>query len=112
MKRVTIDDLPPEPLVAAGVFHQHWLPHVEAHLSTGDDVTVALTPADHTHREWRRAIAAGLARAHAPRRVNFVAGEDAVLDAFERYLAGAPGITGQYFEGDGSGVGDPTEVPS
>ena len=106
MKRVAVDDLPAEPLAAAGVFHQHWLPHVEALLAGGDDVMVALSPADHTHREWRRAIAAGLARAHTPRRVNLVAGEGAVLAAIERYLADAPGITGQYLEGDGAGVGD------
>ena len=106
MKRVAVDDLPAEPLAAAGVFHQHWLPHVEALLAGGDDVMVALFPADHTHREWRRAIAAGLARAHTPRRVNLVAGEGAVLAAIERYLADAPGITGQYLEGDGAGVGD------
>ena len=112
MKTVAVDDLPPEPLAAAGVFQQHWLPHVEALLSTGEDVTVALTPADYTHREWRRAAAAGLARANAPRRVNIVAGENAVLGAFERYLAAAPGITGQYFESDGNGAGDPRQGPS
>lgn len=99
MKRIAVDDLPAEPLAAAGVFHQHWLAHAEALLAAGEDVLVALAPADHTHREWRRAIAVGLARAHSPRRANIVAGESAVLDAFERYLEGAPGITGQYFEG-------------
>ena len=109
MKRVAVDDLPHEPLAAAGVFHQHWLPHVEALLAGGDDVMVTLAPADHIHREWRRAIAAGLARAHTPQRVNVVAGEGAVLDAFAVYLSRAPGITGQYFEGDGLGAGDPVE---
>ena len=108
MKRVAVDDLPAEPLAAAGVFHQHWLPHVEAILAS-DDVMVALAPADHTHREWRRALGAGLARAHAPRRVNVVAGEGAALDAIERYLAAAPGVTGQYLEADGTGAGDPAE---
>lgn len=107
MKRVAVDDLPAEPLAAAGVFHQHWLPHVEALLAGGEDVMVTLASADHTHREWRRAIAAGLARAHTPRRVNVVAGEGAALGAFEAYLAGAPGITGQYLEADGEGAGDP-----
>ena len=109
MKRVAVDDLPAEPLAAAGVFHQHWLPHVEALLADGDDVMVALAPVDHTHREWRRAIAVGLARAHTPRRVNIVAGEGAILDALADYLTGAPGITGQYLEGDGFGAGDPVE---
>lgn len=107
MKRVAVDDLPAEPLAAAGVFHQHWLPHIEALLAVGDDVMVALASADHTHREWRRAIAVGLARAHTPLRVNIVAGEGSVLDAFERYLAAALSITGQYLEGDANGGGDP-----
>lgn len=107
LKRVTVDDLPSEPLAAAGVFHQHWLPHVESLLESGDDVMVALAPANHTHREWRLAIAAGLARGHTPRRINVVAGEGTALDAIERYLANAPGITGQYLEGDGDGAGDP-----
>lgn len=107
MKRVAVDALPDGPLAAAGVFHQHWLPHVEALLQAGDDVMVGLAPADHTHREWRRAVAAGLARAHTPRRVNVVAGKAAVLDAFATYLAEAPGVTGQYLEGDGDGAGDP-----
>ncbi|RYY32813.1 MAG: hypothetical protein EOP59_18575 [Sphingomonadales bacterium] len=110
MKRVTVDELPEEPLAAAGVFHQHWLPHVETLLTSGEDVMVALAPADHTHREWRRAIAAGLARAHTPRRANVVAGESAVHDAFAAYLEVAPGVTGQYLEGDAQGAGDPAEV--
>lgn len=107
MKRVAIDDLPDAPLVAAGVFHQHWLPRIEALLVAGEDVMIALASADHTHREWRRAVVAGLARAHRPQRVNLVAGERAVLDAFARYLGDAPGITGQYLEGDCLAAGDP-----
>ena len=110
MRRVAVDDLPAEPLAAAGVFHQHWLPHIEALLAGGEDVMVTLAPADHTHREWRRAVAADLARAHTPRRVNVVSGEGPALDAFERYLAAALGITGQYLEGDGEGAGDPAEA--
>lgn len=99
MKRVAVDDLPVEPLAAAGVFHQHWLPHVETLLARGDDVAVTLPRADHTHAEWRRAAAAMLARAHAPRRVLLVAGESGpALDSCLRYCEGAPGITGQYLE--------------
>lgn len=107
MKRVAVDGLPSQPLAAAGVFHRHWLPHVESLLMSGVDLTVVLAPADHTHREWRRAIAVGLARAHTPRRVNLIAAADDVADACARYLAAAPGITGQYFEGDGEGADDP-----
>lgn len=107
MKRLIVDDLPSEPLGAAGLFHQHWLRHVETILAGGEDVMLCFTPADYTHREWRRAIVAGLARKHTPRRINAVAGEGAVLDAFELYLADAPAVTGQYLEGDGEGAGNP-----
>lgn len=107
MRRIAVDDLPAEPIAAASLFHQYWLPRVKALLLSGHDVMVALAPADHTHREWRRAIAAGLARAHAPQRVNVVAGEGAVLNAFESYLAAAPGTTGQYLEGDAIGADGP-----
>lgn len=102
---MSVDDLPAEPLAAAGVFYQHWVAHVVALLEGGEDVMVALAPADHTHREWRRAIAAGLSRAHAPRRVNAVAGAGAALDAVAAYLAAAPGVTGQYLECDDWGAG-------
>lgn len=106
MKRVAVDDLPESPLAASGVFHQHWLPHVEALLASGDDLMIVLPTADYTHREWRRAVAAGLARAHTPLRVNLVTGEGSVLDALAAYLATAPGVTGQYLEGDSTGAGE------
>lgn len=109
MKRVTVAGLPEAPLAAASAFHRDHLAGIEAILSGGEDVMIALTPADHTHREWRLAFATGLARAHAPARANIVAGEGAVLDAFESFLAQAPGITGQYLEGDGQGAGDPAQ---
>ncbi|QYJ08218.1 Rossmann fold domain-containing protein [Qipengyuania flava] len=98
MKRIAVDGLPDEPLSAAGVFHQHWLAHVESILEAGEDVMLVLPTADHTHREWRLAITAGLARKHTPRRVNMVAGEGDALDASEAYLTKALGITGQYLE--------------
>jgi hypothetical protein len=98
MKRISVDGLPDDPLAAAGVFHQHWLAHVEGRLTAGEDVLLLLPPTDHGHREWRLAIVAGLARKHAPRRINMVAGQGEAVDATEAYLAGAPGITGQYLE--------------
>ena len=55
MNRLAVDHLPPEPLAAASLFHQHWLPHIEAILSGGGDVMITLAPADHTHRAWRNA---------------------------------------------------------
>lgn len=106
MKIIRVEGLPDEPLEAAGLFHQHWLAHVEARLAEGD-VMVAFDPADYRHRDWRRGVARDLARRQAPRRVNLVAGDDRVIAAFAAYLETAPGITGQYFEGDGHGAGDP-----
>lgn len=109
MRRVTVADLPAAPLAASSAFHRDHLPEIERIMASGEDVMIALPPADHTHREWRLALAAGLARAGVPARANVVAGEGAVLDAFEAYLAEAPGITGQYLEGDGQGAGDPAQ---
>ncbi len=98
MKRIAVDDLPDDALAAAGLFHQHWLSHIEQQLDDDLDVVITVPAADHTHREWRRAIIAGLARKHTPRRVNMVAGKGAALDATVVYLAEAPGVTGQYLE--------------
>lgn len=98
MKRIAVDGLPDDPLSAAGVFHQHWLAHVESTLESGEDVMLVLPFADHTHREWRLAVTAGLARKHTPRRVNMIAGGGDAADASEAYFAKAPGITGQYLE--------------
>ena len=98
MKRIEVEGLPEEPLAAAGLFHQNWLDPIERALAGGVDVMVILVAADHTHSEWRKAAAAMLARKHAPRRVNFVAGEGEHVDATETYLAKAPGVTGQYLQ--------------
>ena len=98
MKRITVDELPTDPLAAAGVFHQHWLGRVEHQLDAGEDVLIAVPGADYRHREWRRAVTVGLARKHAPLRVNMVAGEGAAIEATASYLAEAPGVTGQYLE--------------
>jgi hypothetical protein len=107
MKRVAVVELPGEPLAAAARFHRDWLAHAAALLRDGEDVMVTLPSADFSHREWRRAVAAGLARAHAPARINVVAGEGGALDAIERFLVESPGITGQYLESDPFGAGDP-----
>ena len=106
MKIVSVEGLPDEPLAAASLFHQHWLSHCEEILAA-DDALIALDPADHRHRDWRRAVARDLARKHTPRRVNLVAGSSDVIAAIGEYLERAPGITGQYLEGDGQGAGDP-----
>lgn len=109
MKRIVIDDLPAEPLAAASVFYQHWLPHAERVISEGDDVMLVFAPADHTHRAWRCAAIQELARQSVPRRANAVAGEGAGIDAFAEYLTRAPGVTGQYFEEDDRGAGNPAQ---
>lgn len=106
MKRIAVDDLPEDPLSAAGVFHQHWLPYAEEALGAGDDLLLTFAPADHTHRGWRLAAVAGLARKHAPLRVNAVAGEGEAIAQAERYLVAAPGVTGQYLPLDGEGAGN------
>ena len=98
MKRIAVDGLPDDPLAAAGVFHQHWLAHVEDVLAKGEDVLLRVPGADHTHREWRLAAVAGLARKHAPRRIVMIAGEGPALEATADYCAAAPGVTGQYLE--------------
>jgi hypothetical protein len=53
--------------------------------------------ADHSHRGWRLAAVQGLAREHAPRRVNAVASDDeAAIAAAARYLEpprASPGST-------------------
>ena len=101
MKRIEVDGLPEEPLAAAGLFHQNWLDPIERALSGGQDVTIVLEPARHEHGEWRRAVAAMLARKHAPQRVNVIAGEGENADRLADYLATAPGVTGQYLEAAG-----------
>ncbi|TMM48963.1 Rossmann fold domain-containing protein [Qipengyuania marisflavi] len=102
MKRFIVDELPSDPLRATGVFHQHWLPRIEAVLTSGQDVMLVLPAADYTHREWRRAAIAMLARSHTPRRINAVTGQSTQLAVFERYLTDAHGVTGQYLEGAGA----------
>jgi hypothetical protein len=51
----------------------------------------------HDHRDWRLALARDLAREVAPKRVNIVSGHHGeALTATLRFLADAPGVTGQY----------------
>jgi hypothetical protein len=60
-------------------------------------LAIVLPPATHDHRDWRRALARDLAREVAPKRVNIVSGHPgAAREATLRFLADAPGVTGQY----------------
>ena len=106
---VRIDPLPSSAVEAAAAFHRDGLPPVlEAIAETRGEVTLVFAPADHTHRAWRLAAVQGLAREHAPLRVNGVASDDeAAIAAASDYLARAPGVTGQYFALDGGGSGNP-----
>lgn len=96
--------LPDSALDAAGAFMAFHLEAARALL--GDPGTTALVivlpPAGPDHRDWRLALARDLAREAAPRRVNCVAGrEGAALAETLRFLADAPGVTGQYLVCDG-----------
>lgn len=97
--------LPDDALAAAARFHAEYLPRVATLLADGVESLVIVMPAaPYDHADWRRAVARDLGRAHAPRRVNVVGG-NAVAATLE-FLAGAPGVTGQYLPLDGTGAGD------
>lgn len=107
MALLRIAGLPADALAAAADFHARLLPQARELLNTGaDDLTLVFAPADHSHRGWRLAAVQGLAREHAPLRVNALAarGEAEVAAALD-WLARAPGVTGQYLPLDGAGAG-------
>ncbi len=104
MQRLDLSGLPADPVAAAAAYHSCWLPRALALLT--DDLTLIFPPADHSHKAWRIAAVQGLARRAVPYRVSGVAGEGAlVVDAALRFIAAAPGVTGQYLTLDGSGAG-------
>ena len=72
----------------------------------GEDILLVFPAADHTHHDWRLAAVQQLARDSAPARVNAVAADDeAAIAAAARYLAEAPGLTGQLLALDIAGAG-------
>lgn len=97
--------LPDTALEAAARFHAEFLPQVAKLLDGAESLVIMMPAATYDHADWRRAVARDLARAHAPRRVNVVGGND--VAATLEYLARAPGVTGQYLPLDGRGAGDP-----
>jgi hypothetical protein len=102
-----VGPLADNPLDAAAQFHADYLPAARAVLQGGEALTLVFTPADHTHRGWRLAAVQGLARDHAPLRVNGLAGDDEkAIAATADWLAQAPGVTGLYLGLDGQGAGD------
>jgi hypothetical protein len=108
MTLFSVGPLPDDALGAAAQFHAQVLPGVsEALRSTSSpQFTLVFPPADHTHRNWRLAVVQGLARQHAPLRVNGVESDDDVaINAAAAYLASADGVTGQFLPLDGAGAG-------
>jgi hypothetical protein len=106
MLLIRASDLPGEALAAAAAFHARVLPEVLAALAGGTEcLTLVFPPADHSHRAWRLAAVQGLAREHAPLRVNGVeSADEAAISAAQAYLATAPGVTGQYLPLDAAGA--------
>jgi NAD(P)-dependent dehydrogenase (short-subunit alcohol dehydrogenase family) len=98
-RQIDVGLLPEAALDAAGAFMAF---HLEAarRVLAEDAVTalaICLPPAPHDHRDWRLALARDLAREVAPKRVNVVAGMPGERrEATLRFLADAPGVTGQY----------------
>ncbi len=99
LRSIEIGLLPEGALDAAGAFMAFHLEAARAILAAPDcsALAILLPAAPHDHADWRRALARDLAREAAPRRVNVVAGPPgAARDATLRFLADAPGVTGQY----------------
>jgi hypothetical protein len=96
--------LPDDALGAAARFHAEYLPQAAGLLEGAEALVIVMPIAPYDHADWRRAVARDLARAHAPKRVNVVGGND--VAATLEYLANAPGVTGQYLALDGTGAGD------
>lgn len=91
--------LPEGALDAATAFMALHLEAARALLAAQETTALAiiLPPAAHDHRDWRLALARDLAREVAPKRVNVVSGAPGEARAATlRFLADAPGVTGQY----------------
>lgn len=99
MRQLEVGLLPDTALDAFGAFMAFYLEAARALLAAPDCAALAiiLPPAPHDHKDWRQALARDLAREAAPRRVNVVAGSPGeALSQTLRFLADAPGVTGQY----------------
>jgi hypothetical protein len=106
MALLRVGPLPQEALAAAAAFHQEVLPRVLERIASGPPhLLLAFDPADHAHHAWRLAAVQGLARESVPVRINGVASDnEAAIAASLRYLSEAPGVTGQYWPLDATGV--------
>ena len=98
-RQLEVGLLPDSALDAAGAFMAFNLAAARAVLAEPGTSALAIVmpPAGPDHRDWRLALARDLAREAAPRRVNVVAGREGAARAEAlRFLANAPGVTGQY----------------
>lgn len=99
MRQIEVDLLPDAALDAMGAVMAFHLTAARTLLSQPGCTALAiiLPPAPYDHTDWRRALARDLAREAAPKRVNIVAGHHGdARNAVLRFLADAPGVTGQY----------------
>lgn len=105
--QIEVGPLPADALAASAAFHADVLPRVVAALDEGAScLTLVFGPAPHEHSAWREAAVQTLARAHAPARVNALAGDEPkAIAAAAEYVASAPGLTGHYLVLDGAGAG-------
>ena len=109
-REIEVSLLPDAAIEAASAFIAFHLEAARALLSdpATSALAIILPPAAHDHRDWRRTLARDLAREAAPRRVNIVSGHPGEARAATlRYLADAPGVTGQYLVCDDSPCADP-----
>ena len=98
-RQLEVGLLPSGALDAANAFMAFHLDAARALLRHPDCTALAivLPPAAHDHRDWRLTLARDLAREAAPRRVNILSGVPGeAVAATLRFLADAPGVTGQY----------------
>lgn len=98
-RQIAVGLLPEGALDAATAFMALHLEAARALLAdpASTALAIVLPPAAHDHRDWRLALARDLAREAAPKRVNVLAGAPGpMLGEALAYLAGAPGVTGQY----------------
>lgn len=98
-RQLDVTLLPQAALDAQTAFMAFHLEAARARLADPETTALAivLPPAPSDHRDWRLALARDLAREAAPKRVNIVSGATGTaLTATLRFLADAPGVTGQY----------------
>ena len=96
-----ISDLPDCGIEASAAFTREHLNAARALIGEADcdSLAIILPPAGRDHADWRRTLARDLARAHAPARVNVIAGHnDEELAGLLAYLGNAKGVTGHYLE--------------